>query len=258
MKATPRTIVPLVTLFLVFGARAAAAQGLAVFDHLKCYNIKDYRVPGSWKANLNPEQAPPFAAELGCKIKSPAKLFCIDVQKTPVGTPTPPLHVVGIKAQDYLCYRLVCPVPSPMPTLAVADQFGQGGIVVKKPRFLCAPAYKVGFPTPTPTPQPTPCGCVGGPNNTQPCQYNSQCPGGTCPCPSPTNPCPSSTATPVGSPTPCPKRCVGGVNNGNPCTTQSECPGGTCIPPPCCCSPQGTPPCTSSTQCAPGDVCLCP
>jgi hypothetical protein len=211
---------------------AAGAQGLIpIFDHLKCYNIKDYRMPGVWKADLKPEQAPPFAAELGCKIKSPAKLFCIDVQKTPVGTPTPPLHVVGIKAQDYLCYRLVCPVPSPMPTLAVADQFGQGGIVVKKPRFLCAPAYKVGFPTATATPQATP-----------------------------TLPGPSSTVTPIASPTPCPKQCIAGPNNGGFCNTASACPGGTCALPPCCCAgvAQGTPPCTSSSQCALRDVCICP
>jgi len=228
MKATRAKVISrLLVALAVLAARDVSAQGFAVFDHLKCYTIKDYRTPGSWFADLNPEQAPPFAAELGCKIKSPAKFLCIDVRKTPVGTPTPPLHVVGTKAQDYLCYALSCPMPSPMPTLAVADQFGQGGIVVKKPKYLCAPAYKVGFPTPTPTAQTSP-------------------------------PCPSPTATPVSSPTPCPKHCVGGANNGGFCNTASACPGGACAATACCCAATGTPSCTSSTQCPPGDICICP
>src|SRR5262249_41419654 len=153
------------------------------------------RTPGMWTADLVPEQMPPFVVEPGCKIKSPARYFCIDVEKTNVA-PTPPLQVVGLKAQDYLCYVLSCPVPVPTPSLPVADQFGQGTTQIRKnQKLICAPAYKVGVPTPTPTATPTPppptttptpCGCVGGPNNGLPCTVNVDCPGGFCPCPSPT------------------------------------------------------------------------
>jgi hypothetical protein len=219
MKATrPKIMARLLVLLLVLAAGGASAQIIPVYDHLKCYQIRDFRTPGLFYADLIPEQMPPFAAELGCRIKTRAKFFCIDVQKNPVGTPTPPLHVVGQKAQDYLCYILSCPKPTPMPTpsLIVMDQFGQGPIVVKQPKYLCAPAFKVPSPTPpaTPVPSPTPCPkrCVGGANAGALCTTATQCPGGTCTAP----PC---CCSPTGSTT--------------ACTTTADCP-------------------------IAGDVCLCP
>lgn len=217
------------SLSLLFHTPAARAQGFAVFDHLKCYNIKDLRTPGQWTADLFPEQMPPFAAELDCTIKSPAKLFCIDVRKNPVGAPTPPLQVVGAKAQDYLCYKVKC-ANGALLTLGVADQFGSGNITIaKRPRYVCAPAYKTGFPTPTFSPTPA-------------------------------NPCPSPTQTPNTMPTACPLQCIAGPNNGGPCSTmaQSGCPAGTCAVPSCCCFGNGTPNCISTMQCPGADVCICP
>lgn len=201
----------------VLGPAAVGAQ--ITYDHLKCFKIADPHPNGFSLADLNPEQMPPFAAQMGCKIKYPAQLFCIDVQKTNV-TPTPPSTVAGQTTRDFLCYRLVCPTVPNMP-LAVEDQFGPRTVVVKQPKVVCVPAIKTAYPQPTPTP------CVP--------------------------PTPTPTATP------CPKQCIGGVNNGQPCMTASNCPGGVCTVPMCCCAATGVPACTVNADCVPySTYCHCP
>jgi hypothetical protein len=201
----------LVGVFLLSATSVLAQVGTTNFDHLKCYKIKD-PLKVKHTVDLIPEQIQQFATETGCQLKSPAKFFCIDVQKvnvqpTPGGPP-----ISGGKARDYLCYKLKCPtIKKP---LSVADQFGARDIVVIGPDHLCAPAVKgtPPFPTPTPTETPppptptatrTPFGCdfdssgvcsgdcpVGSPPGSQ-CLYDPAT--GACRCGPPTDVC-SSTA----------------------------------------------------------------
>jgi hypothetical protein len=173
-------------------AGIAHAQLVPVFDHLKCYKITD-PLKVKHTLDLTPEQTQ-FLPEPGCVLKSPAKLFCIDVQKsnvqpTPGGPP-----VQGQNARDYLCYIVHCPKMNQNLVLAVEDQFGRRDITIKPPKLLCAPANKVVPPNPTPTrtpgltPNPTPtpppssCGfCRDDPSTiclTQPCLTDADCPSG--------------------------------------------------------------------------------
>ena len=156
-------------------AGIAHAQLVPVFDHLKCYIIKD-PLKVKHTLDLTPEQTQ-FLPEPGCLLKSPAKFFCIDVQKsnvqpTPGGPP-----VQGQNARDYLCYIVHCPKMNQNLVLAVEDQFGRRDITIKPPKLLCAPANKVVPPNPTPTrtplpPNPTPTQTprpCGGPDATGQC-----------------------------------------------------------------------------------------
>ena len=207
-----------VTVLVAFGADRAPAQ--PIFDHLKCFNISDSLAAGFSLADLKPEQLPPFITQLGCKIKRPAKLFCIDVEKSNV-SPTPPSTVAGQTTRDYLCYPLKCTPPLPNMPLAVEDQFGPRNIVVKQPKMFCVPAIKTAYPQPTPTP------CV--------------------------------PPTPTVTPTPCPKQCLGGPNNGAFCTTASQCPAAACAVPMCCCAATGVPACAVNADCLPfATYCQCP
>jgi hypothetical protein len=220
------------TALSMLGADCVRAQ--PIFDHLKCYKIADPLPGGITLADLVPEQDPPFTTELGCKIKRPAKLFCIDVEKTNV-SPPPPSTVGGQTTRDFLCYPLKCPPLANMP-LAVEDQFGPRTVLVKQPKVFCVPAIKAAYPQPTSTPcvQPTPT-----------------------PTPTPTPAVPTPTATG----TPCPKVCIAGPNIAAPCNNNSECPSSVCQSTPCCCALQtANPPCTVNADCifVPGDYCSCP
>ncbi len=109
------------------------------FDHLKCYKIKD-PTKAKYVADLVPLQQPPFQVEPDCTVKTPAKLFCIPVQKTNV-QPVPPGAVNGVAAQDYLVYQIKCG-KLPGLTLPVTDQFGARTIGVGTHQFLLVPAFK--------------------------------------------------------------------------------------------------------------------
>ena len=166
----------------LFMAGTAGAQLIPNFDHLKCYNIKDFALKATYKVDLLPEQQPPFTLEAGCKLVVPAKLFCIDVVKQNV-QPPPPGAAPGPKAYDYLCYKLACPKQD-LPTLLVTDQFGRRDVTVKPPKFLCAPATKEIFhQTPVPTSTPTPVPPTPTATRTPGCDFDSatgKC-GGPCP-----------------------------------------------------------------------------
>ncbi len=140
-------------LALAFCPAAVKSQGVP-FDHLKCYKIKDTRVPAAkeHRVTLVPEQSPPFEAEQ-CVVKMKAKLFCIDVQKTSVEPPPGGEPSPGPPAADYLCYKFKgkCnPSVRKDFKIDVTDQFAAGTIVIKKAGMLCAPATK-GLPTTTTT-----------------------------------------------------------------------------------------------------------
>jgi len=119
-------------LFLVL-PRAAAAQ---VLDHLQCFKVSDPAVKTQYLADLAPGN-PAFPLAPGCKIKVPAKLLCIEVDKQNV-TPPPPGAPAGTAARPYLCYKTKC-ARTPL-ALPVTDQFGSRTLQVKSSNLLCVPA----------------------------------------------------------------------------------------------------------------------
>src|SRR5262249_21972760 len=84
-----------------------------------------------------------FPVAAGCLVKVPAKVLCVDVQKTNV-TPPPPGAAPGAPAQKFLCYKVKC--PKAQPTATLQDQFGTHALAVKSTSLLCAPV-----PAPTTT-----------------------------------------------------------------------------------------------------------
>lgn len=177
-RTSARVLAALLPGVAILVAGSAHAQLQPIFDHLKCYHITD-PLKVKHQLDLTPEQTQ-FLPEPGCILKAPAKLFCIDVQKTNVQpTPGGP-PVQGADARDYLCYIVRCPKMNQNLILPVEDQFGQRNITIKPPKLLCAPANKVGVPprptptpclppneTPTPTITPTPRACGIDPQNPQ-------------------------------------------------------------------------------------------
>jgi hypothetical protein len=133
------------------------------FDHLQCFKLRDTLARANATADLAPEQNPPFPLAPGCRIKLPAKYFCVDVAKQNL-QPPPALPIGGDDARDYFCYKVACPKNASAPRggmpLEAEDQFGRRTVFIKTSPFFCAPARKVvTTPTPTPTPTPNNVGC---------------------------------------------------------------------------------------------------
>jgi hypothetical protein len=125
-------------------APAPPARAQETFDHLKCFAIRD-RLPERTvlATDLLPEQKPPFADQR-CKVRLPARFFCVDVRKENVlerGLPRPLLPIDGDDAGDYLCYRLRCPREGL--AVGVADQFAGRIVSTRLSDLLCIPARKV-------------------------------------------------------------------------------------------------------------------
>src|SRR5215510_9524092 len=126
---TRRPLPAVLALLLV--STTAGAQ----FDHLQCFKVKDATTKTSYTATLTPSDNA-FPVVAGCVVRIPAKLLCIDVQKT-VTLGTPPGADPGNAAQKYLCYKVKCPKPSG--TTTVQDQFGSHSLILKSTGLLCAP-----------------------------------------------------------------------------------------------------------------------
>jgi hypothetical protein len=125
-------------LFSLVLVSTAAAQA----DHLQCFKVKDSVTKTTYTADLTPADGA-FPVAPGCIVRLPAKMLCIDVQKTNV-TPMPPGAAPGAPGQKYLCYKVKCPkVPG---TAALQDQFGSHSLTYKATSLVCAPV-----PAPTTT-----------------------------------------------------------------------------------------------------------
>jgi len=114
----------------------AAAPARAAFDHLQCFKIKDNAAAATYTANINPSDLTFSALPASCTIKTPAKMLCVDAEKTNV-VPAPPGSADGLTAQQYLCYKAKC--TKVQPTATLTDQFGSHGIQVKSTKLVCAP-----------------------------------------------------------------------------------------------------------------------
>jgi hypothetical protein len=126
------------TILLLFAAPLWAQTA----DHLQCFKIRDASTKASYTADLTPSDTT-FPVASGCIVRVPAKLLCVDVQKTIVAG-NPPGAPPGLQAQKYLCYKAKCPKVTP--TATVQDQFGTHQVTVKGTSLLCAPE-----PAPTTT-----------------------------------------------------------------------------------------------------------
>jgi hypothetical protein len=118
------------------------APSVAQTDHLQCFKIKDTAAKTTYTADLSPSD-PGFPVAVGCRLKVPARMLCIDVQKGNVAPP-PPGAAVGAPTHKFLCYKVKCPKVTPAATLQ--DQFGTHPVTVKSTSLLCAPV-----PVPTTT-----------------------------------------------------------------------------------------------------------
>src|SRR5436190_605416 len=98
------------TLVLLFAATAGAQA-----DHLQCFKVKDATPKASYTATLTPTDGG-FPVAPGCIVRVPAKMLCIDVQKT-ITQGTPPGAGPGNAAQKYLCYKMKCPKAALTPTV---------------------------------------------------------------------------------------------------------------------------------------------
>jgi len=80
-----------------------------------------------------------LAPEVGCTIKVPGRLLCVDAAKTNV-QPTPPGGgPSGGNAGKFVCYGIKCPKATFTP-VPVVDQFGDRTVQPSTAKMLCAPS----------------------------------------------------------------------------------------------------------------------
>jgi len=173
-----RTIVIAATLAAI-GLVAAPATAQTVFDNMKCYKIRDTQPGKQYTADLVPKLTHDFSTELGdriiggvlkkgCRIRVPAKLFCIEVEPQNAHDASPPYNpaqwtVDGPEPGERLCYKLSCP-PTPQKDLAIIDAFGTRTIkLLGRTGYFCTSVTRQ-------LPQGSECSLAG----------NGQC-GGDCP-----------------------------------------------------------------------------
>lgn len=136
----------------VFALAAASTSAAAIADHQQYYKIKDDVAKAAYNADLVPTDTA-FPLAQGCEIKVPARLLCIDVDKTNV-TPAPPGSGAGLPAQKSLCYKVKCPKPAAPIETTIVDQFGTHGVRATQTSYVCAPV-----PAPVTTTTLPPGGC---------------------------------------------------------------------------------------------------
>ena len=139
-----------VAAFTVVIGFAQSAPAQIIFDHLKCYKVKNLTKPQvKGLVDLEPLQTN-FLAEKDCKITGP-KLLCVPVSKQNVRAVPPPQPApAGPEEIDHICYALRCRKPFPGP-VDVVDQFGKFTLKPTGTGFLCTPARKATTTTTTTT-----------------------------------------------------------------------------------------------------------
>lgn len=157
----PRRRIVGAALGLVGLGGVAGAQ--PVFDHMKCYAVRDSIGGRQFTGDLHPKDLAKFTVEPGdvivggklvpgCRVRLPAKFFCIDVDPRNMRSASAPFDptqwtVRGPEAGDRLCYKLQCP-PVGEKQLDVVDQFGTRRISVRgKTQWFCTPVLRPASPT---------------------------------------------------------------------------------------------------------------
>jgi hypothetical protein len=135
---------------------AVAAFGQATRDHLTCFRITDSAPKTKYTASLTTA-----AGSQTCTVKTPAKLACVETQKSAVTPPPPGGGPTGSAAGSFLCYKTKCPKPTASSN--VEDQFGKRVVSFGGAKVLCVPAVVAeptpGVPTVTTTTVPGATGC---------------------------------------------------------------------------------------------------
>ncbi len=143
---------------LLTGAGAQAQ----LFDHLKCYKLKD---SASFSAQAALDALHAEFADESCAVKGKGRLYCTPVDKTVVdyqakgGLTQVPFSGQAL-TDDRICYKVKCPGAGPT-SLEITDQFGTRGAGQLKPQLLCTPA-QIGPVTTTTTTLPPLPPCTGG------------------------------------------------------------------------------------------------
>jgi hypothetical protein len=138
------TLFTVAALLTLVAGSATASNG--VYDHLKCYKIKDeVRLAG-----VVDMDGVGISSETGCKI-SKAKLFCVASDKIvqsaedkATGNPIALLPFSGaLLPEGRICYKVSCPTPvTPLSDELVTDQFGSRTLTKFKVAMLCTPAIQ--------------------------------------------------------------------------------------------------------------------
>lgn len=184
-----KRIASLFALALVAAVSAAsfafAVDGSGDQDHLICYKAKDPMTdPARFDllARLEPEYSRAGCALVLDQDDEVRSEFCVPASKKNVVTPHHDPSQLGAPiADDYVCYRIECPVGAKPPGKTVSDQFSTRQIKFGQPSRICVPA----------TQQPIACGRTGSNNKNAPicggvcpeglsCEANKQA--GTCSC----------------------------------------------------------------------------
>jgi hypothetical protein len=115
-----------------FFVGAAFAQ---VPDHLTCFKIKDPTPKARYTADLGwPSE---LGSAVGCRISTPAQLYCAPTVKTNV-QPPPPGGGATDQPGAFVCYKAKCPTAA-LQAAQVTDQFGARPVQPTRTRTLCAP-----------------------------------------------------------------------------------------------------------------------
>jgi hypothetical protein len=111
---------------LVAYASTASAQ-----NHYLCRQVKDLKTPAKFVAVAGISVVDQTGSDT-CEAKKPF-LLCDPVSKNGGLVPDPAAHLC--------CYKLKCGL-KPAVNYEVTDQFWNGSITTKKPKFLCNPCTK--------------------------------------------------------------------------------------------------------------------
>src|SRR5437763_4264972 len=122
----------------------AGSTRAQVADHLKCYKVRDPQARKAYSADLGG-----LVPEPGCTIKVPAVLACVPATKSNVNPPPPGGGATGTP-NAFGCYKVKCPKAA-LPTISLADQFGNRSVVPTTAKLLCAPASATTVTTTTTT-----------------------------------------------------------------------------------------------------------
>ena len=179
LSTRPNALFGFAASVLVIGLIVTRASAQPVFDNMKCYKIRDPQPGKQYTADLLPKLTHDFASELGdrivggvlqkgCRIRVPAKFFCIEVDAENAHDASPPYNpaqwtIAGAEPGERLCYQLSCPAV-PAKDLPIIDAFGTRTIrLLGRTGYVCTSVTRQ-------LPQSSACDLAG----------NGQC-GGTCP-----------------------------------------------------------------------------
>lgn len=158
MKRIASIFITACVLSLMGAATALADDASGDLDHLICYKAKDpMSSPARFDllARLEPEYSRAGCALVLDEDDEVRSEFCVPASKRNVQTPHHDPSLLGAPlADDYVCYRIECPVGAKPPSKTVADQFSRRKMKFGQPIRICVPA----------TQQPIACGRTGSNN----------------------------------------------------------------------------------------------